>query len=239
MSYIADLTGGRAFYDTNDIEGAIRKAIDDSAVTYTLGYYVSEDNWDNKFHKIKVKVTRSGVSVRTKKGYLAQERVTPPPNKLEQILHEAVWSPLDSTLIGVTARIDPSPAIPNASRLFFAIDPAEIQFGEANSKYTGSLDIVFVQQTKRGKLVANLKKTLNITATPAQFAELKTKGLAAGEDLKISPDTQAVRIVIMDRGTGATGSVTVPVTAEDKSGAAPVPAANQPPATSPKTPPGY
>src|SRR5579884_669810 len=60
MNYIADLTGGKAFYNTNDIEGAIRKAIDDSQVTYTLGYYVPDENWDNKFHKIKVKVKRSG-----------------------------------------------------------------------------------------------------------------------------------------------------------------------------------
>ncbi len=237
MSYIADLTGGKAFYNTNDIDGAIRKAIDDSAVTYTLGYYVSDDNWDNKFHRIKVKVKRSGVAVRTKKGYLAQELVAPTPGKLDQLLHEAVWSPLDSTAIGVTARIDPSPALPNASRLFFAVDPAEIQFKQENSKYGGSVDIVFVQQTKRGKLITDVKKTLNITATPAQFEALKTKGLAAGEDLKINPDTEAVRIVIMDRGTGSTGSVTVPVSAQDKSGstvAAPA-TGNQ---NQPKVPPG-
>jgi VWFA-related protein len=221
MNYIANLTGGKAFYNSNDIEGAIRKAIDDSSVTYTLGYYLASENWDNKFHKIKVKVKRSGVSVRTKKGYLAREQPAPTPGKLAQLLHEAVWSPLDSTAIGVTARIDPSPALPNASRLFFALNPAEIQFTQENNKYGGSFDIVFVQQTKRGKLIADVKKTLNITATPAQFDDLKTKGLVAAEDLKLNPDTETVRIVILDRGTGSTGSVTVSLTPQDKSGAAP------------------
>jgi len=217
MVYIADLTGGKAFYNTNDLGDAIRRAIDDSAVTYTLGYYVSNDNWDNKFHKIKVKVKRSGVSVRTKKGYFATEQPAPDARKLDEILHEAVWSPLDSTTIGLTARIDPSPALPNASRLFFAVDPAELQFQTADQKYRGSLDVVFVQQTKRGKLIADFKKTLTLTLTPAQLDQLKAKGLTVGQDLTLNPETQAVRIVLMDRTSGVTGSVTIPISAQDKS----------------------
>ncbi len=39
MDTVADLTGGKASYHTNDIEGSIRRAIDDSRVTYMLGYY--------------------------------------------------------------------------------------------------------------------------------------------------------------------------------------------------------
>ncbi len=225
MDYIADLTGGKAFYNTNDIGGAIRHAIDDSAVTYTLGYYASDENWDNKFHKIKVKVKRGGVVVRTKKGYLAQEQPAPNPGKLDQLLREAIWSPLDSTALGVSARIDPSPTMPNASRLFFALDPNEIQFKQANDKFNGAIDVVFVQQTKRGKSLADLKKTLNLSATADRFAVIRSKALTAGEDLALRADTDAVRIVVLDRSNGSTGSVTIPVTAQDKSGATVAPAA--------------
>ncbi len=218
MKYIADLTGGKAFMNRNDIDGAIREAIDDSTVTYTLGYYVPDYNWDNKFHRIKVKVNRSGVSVRTKKGYLAQEQ-TPPTNiKLDQLLQEAVWSPLDSTAIGLTARIDPSPTAPNASRLLFHVNASEIQFKERDNKFAGSLDILFVQETKRGKHLTNARKTLNITATPIQLQNLMEKGFAAGEDLALNPDTEAVRIIVLDRANGSSGSVTVPVSTQDKSG---------------------
>jgi VWFA-related protein len=72
MQYVAELTGGKAFFNTNDIQGAIRKVIEDSAVTYTLGFYTSEENWDDRYHKIKVKVKRSGAEVRAKKGYFAE-----------------------------------------------------------------------------------------------------------------------------------------------------------------------
>jgi VWFA-related protein len=123
MNYIADLTGGEAFYNTNDIGGAIRRAVEDSRVTYTLGYYLPDERQDNKFHKIKVKVDRSGVTVRTKKGYFAHEQMVPNAAKLDEVLRQAIWSPLDSANIGVSARIDPSTILPNASRPVFMGGP--------------------------------------------------------------------------------------------------------------------
>jgi VWFA-related protein len=39
MKVLAERTGGKAFYGSNDLSGAIRRAIDDSRVTYTLGFY--------------------------------------------------------------------------------------------------------------------------------------------------------------------------------------------------------
>jgi VWFA-related protein len=218
MNYIAELTGGKAFYNTNDIGGAVRRAIDDSAVTYTLGYYVAEDNWDNKYHKIKVRVKRPGVTVRTKKGYLAVEQpASPSASQLDSLLRDAVWSPLDYTTLGLTARIDPSAALPNASLFRFLIDPSELQFRQENGKYQASLDVLFVQQTRQGKRIADYKKTLNIAATPAQYQNLKAKGMLLSEDLRLTPNTQAVRIVVLDRFSGTLGSLTIPITPADRS----------------------
>src|SRR3989442_1340554 len=50
MNILADRTGGRAFYNTNDIQGSVRRAIEDSRVTYVLGFYPTHGNWDAKFH---------------------------------------------------------------------------------------------------------------------------------------------------------------------------------------------
>ena len=40
MQEMADETGGRVFVNTNDLTGAIRKVVEDPAVTYTLGFYL-------------------------------------------------------------------------------------------------------------------------------------------------------------------------------------------------------
>ncbi len=43
MRDLADETGGRAFVNTNDLTGAIRQAVQDAAVTYTIGFYPNSD----------------------------------------------------------------------------------------------------------------------------------------------------------------------------------------------------
>ena len=73
METLADETGGEAFVITNNIPGAIRQVVEDSAATYTLGFYIDRASIDGKFHELKVEVKRKGVKVRYPKAYLALE----------------------------------------------------------------------------------------------------------------------------------------------------------------------
>src|SRR5262249_7052829 len=45
MQILAERTGGRAYYNTNDLEGAVRSAVADARVTYTLGFYPASEDW--------------------------------------------------------------------------------------------------------------------------------------------------------------------------------------------------
>jgi VWFA-related protein len=74
MRMLADRTGGRAFYNTNDITNSIRRAVDDSADHYMLGFYPLESEWNTSFHSIKVKVNRPGVEVRYRQGFYVDSR---------------------------------------------------------------------------------------------------------------------------------------------------------------------
>ncbi|HLW78552.1 MAG TPA: VWA domain-containing protein, partial [Terriglobia bacterium] len=71
MDALADSTGGRAFYNVGDLSHAIRRALDDSQVTYTLGFYPSGIKWDGKYHEIKVQVDRAATHLRYRQGYFA------------------------------------------------------------------------------------------------------------------------------------------------------------------------
>ena len=67
---IAVATDGLAIVNSNDIAGGLRRMIDDLSSYYLLGYYAST-KLDGKFHAITVRVKRSGVAVRARRGYLA------------------------------------------------------------------------------------------------------------------------------------------------------------------------
>jgi VWFA-related protein len=218
MEYLARMTGGKAFYNTNGIAEAVRSAIDDSSVSYTLGYYVSASEWDNRYHKLKVTVSRSGINVRTKQGYLAQDRPTPTSAQIEDTLKKAVWSPLDSTRLSVAARVDPSSTLPNASRFSFAIVPSEMNLRQENGRYMGELDLLVIQHRKGGEHATEPQKTITLALTPERYQLMLQNGMVLTKDLTMHADTVAVRIIVLDRASGATGSVTMTIDPEDKSG---------------------
>jgi VWFA-related protein len=71
MDTLAEGTGGKAFYNTNDLSSSLRSAIDDSRVTYELGYYPSDVKWDGSFHTVTVELKKPDLVVRARKGYFA------------------------------------------------------------------------------------------------------------------------------------------------------------------------
>jgi VWFA-related protein len=68
---LANNTDGRAIVNRNDIAVGMKQIIRDSSGYYLLGYTSSQAPTDGKFHEIKVRVKRSGVQVRARKGYWA------------------------------------------------------------------------------------------------------------------------------------------------------------------------
>src|SRR5262249_27482130 len=73
MNDLAEKTGGRAFYNTNNLEGAVRRSLEDGSTYYTLGYYPGNKVWDGKFRRITVKVARPGIKLHYRLGYFALE----------------------------------------------------------------------------------------------------------------------------------------------------------------------
>ncbi len=68
---LSDETDGRAIVNQNDLDKGLRQILSDSSTYYLIGYNSSQAPQDGKFHEIKVKVKRSGVQVRHRKGYWA------------------------------------------------------------------------------------------------------------------------------------------------------------------------
>ena len=81
---IADSTGGLALYHTNDLSGSIRKAIDDAAATYVLGFYPAGKTLDSTFLQLTVKVAIKGLDVRLRHDYFAIQEQTPTDQQLRE-----------------------------------------------------------------------------------------------------------------------------------------------------------
>ncbi len=69
MDRFAESTGGRAYYNGNDVAGSVEDAVADSRSAYTIGFYLSGGERDRRFHTLKVEVDRPGASLRYRHGY--------------------------------------------------------------------------------------------------------------------------------------------------------------------------
>jgi hypothetical protein len=68
---LAAETGGRTIINTNNFAAGLNRVYEDSSAYYVLGYTPTRTEDDGKFHKISVKVNRSGVRVLARQGYWA------------------------------------------------------------------------------------------------------------------------------------------------------------------------
>jgi VWFA-related protein len=91
-------TDGRAIINRNDLEAGLRQVVRDSSAYYLLGYNSTNTAPDGKFHEIKVRAKRSGVQVRSRRGYWALTKeeaakaAAPPPPAVPSAVTKALGS---------------------------------------------------------------------------------------------------------------------------------------------------
>ncbi len=209
MEEIAGRTGGRAFINNNDIENAVRTAVEDSSDTYTLGFYPQNDKFDNSFHTIKVKLPElSHVELRYRKGYMDQ---TAPPQdeKLRRAeLADAVYSPMDANGIGLRAMVRRTGA---GFDVTTRIDPHSILLDPQGDRWVGQLDLLFVEKDAHGQQVSGLDASISLALEQKTYEKVQSEGLLYNRVIPIVPQASELRVVARDAATAATGSITVPV----------------------------
>ena len=212
MKELAERTGGRAAYNTNDLARAVRRAIDDARVTYTIGYYSTDETQDGKFREIKVKVNRPRLDVRHRKGYFALKPSDSTVKTRKDEMRAAVWSPLESTAVAMHARADfiDQPE-PNTINVFVQIAPSSIGFRKEGDRWKAELDIVYIQKDERGRVPADgVTDTLSLALTDANYAKVVKDGLIRQRRFPRQPGAISVRIVARDVASGSIGSLTIP-----------------------------
>ena len=213
MNTFAERTGGKAFYNTNDIRGAVRRALDDSQVTYVLGYYPTNTNWDGKFREIKVRTSKPGVHLRYRLGYYALPDDPATPEKTAQLMAEAEWSPLESTDLALEVKADPvAGAGARQLQVQVRIASNQLHFEQTDNHWKDSLELVWVEVGPGGRSLGTLKKTIGLDVPGESYDLLINQGISFSELLHLRDDAIEVRLVTRDVGSGAIGSVIIPLT---------------------------
>ena len=212
MNELARDTGGQAFYNSNDISGAVQSAIEDAEATYTLGFYPSGDALDGKFHPIQVKLAKEeltkGVEVRYREGYVASEAAPKRPQGARLSMDDIFDDPLDANAVGIAAIVLPVADKPGTIAVNAQIDVADLLLEKAGGKWTGSIDFA-VRWTDAKKAVQQIHR-FAINATQEQLRALLSTGFVRQELMEV-PAGGEIQVAVQDRATGAAGSVRIPL----------------------------
>jgi VWFA-related protein len=205
---LSEETGGFAVVNRNDFTTAFERIVDDNSSYYVLAYY-PPDARPGRNHKIDVRVTRPGLTVRARKAYLTPKKVDPPktnPNSpTTPELRDAIDSPLPVS--GLTMHVFAAPfkgTAPNASVLFGVELRGRDMKVEPNSKILLS----YLAFDANGKIRGGNTDSLTLTnLRPESKARIEQTGLRMLNRMDLPPGKYQLRLAAHDPTGGNVGSV--------------------------------
>lgn len=209
---LAEHTGGRAFFNTNDIAQAMRVAVDDAQADYTLGFYPQNVAWDGRYHELKVKVARPGVHLRYRQGYLAALDNWQDEERSNALIQRALDSPLDTTGLGLTVTLEKDDNTPaKQAVLRIMVDPRNIRFQGNNGSKTFALEMVIAQSSADGKMLNSARGDVNMPVPGSDMDRLLDQGLRLKQVVDLVEGATTLELVVRDPGSGNIGSVRIPL----------------------------
>jgi VWFA-related protein len=218
MLDIAEKTGGKAFYNRNNIDGALLGDLDDGSTYYTVGYYPESKDWNGKFRKIQVSVDRPGVKLRYRLGYFAIDRAVYEQNHPQQrdLDFAQALDPNSPVATALQFQVEvTSPSQPtNKVLVRYAIDPHQINFEttadglnharvDCAARVFSPKDVEHPVKTEATRIEAALK--------PEVYEKINRTWFPCELKLDLPPGSYLLRLAVRDNLTGQLGSVNAEV----------------------------
>lgn len=213
MEELASRTGGRAYFNRNDLETGIRRALDDARFTYSLAYYPDHSQWKGKWRKIEATVDRPGVKVLARSGYFALPDVRPlAPKSRYEFLSELAASPLDSPQLPMSVHLAAASGAKGWQlHALVRLNPVSMLALEDDGKWKGSFEVVFMQIGKNNKLLDLTAESVDAELSAKDYAKASQDGYQLPADLKFMPGVVELCVILRDKRSDAAGSVHIPL----------------------------
>jgi VWFA-related protein len=136
MEAVAEATGGKPYYNTNDLKDAVNKAVENGSNYYTISYVPPSLAYDGSFHKISVKLNVSGYHLSYRQGYYADDVAN---NAITPGLTLATKAPEP---YGSNMQASMGRGVPTSSQLLFNVrlEPHSDGLNPPETKVLGTLD---------------------------------------------------------------------------------------------------
>jgi len=206
---IARQTGGFQIRNSNYYE--FDRIMEDQSGYYLIGYRPTDETFDRKFHHIKAKVKRSGMSLRTRFGFfgVTEEEVARAKPTTKDLTNLALASPFVAQDIEVdmTSFFVEDTSGGAVVRSFVYIDAKNLTFTPVDGKQQGSIELHGVVFGDNGRIIGQLKRGATLTLSERDYTQAMVNGIALSLDMPVKrAGAYQARFAVRDRPTSRMGS---------------------------------
>jgi VWFA-related protein len=224
---LAAETGGKSFFDSNDIEMGIEKTREAMSSYYLLGYYSSNTALDGKYRKITVKLAnpKLAANLQHRLGYYA-DKVWGKLNAQdkEQQLKEALSAGDPAVDLPLALQVDYFRVSPTAYfvPVSIKIPGSVIALAAKGGAGTTQFDFAGQIQDERRAVVGNVRDNIPVKLDQSSAANVPRKSFQYDAGFTLEPGKYHMKFVVRENITGKMGTFetrfTVPDLSADTSG---------------------
>jgi VWFA-related protein len=207
LNTVTKATGGISAFNTNDFVSSLDKIMARSDGYYTLAYTPSE-KFDNKPHKLEIKVKRSGMKISNHSKYIAREDKNTGPRTKEEDIAAAARSPLVKADIDITPNVAVK-LMPGKAEvdIHMLINAGKFHFTEADGKYQASFDVVGFVFDQMGRNRGGFSDSIILNLSKEDYQRALVEGVTytASTELPAGNNYQ-VRAVVREASSGSLGT---------------------------------
>jgi VWFA-related protein len=206
---IAKQSGGFQIRNSNSF--GLNRILEDQSGYYLIGYRPTDETFNRRFHHIKAKVKRSGMTLRTRFGFfgVTEEEASRSRITARDMTNLALASPFEAQDIEVdlTSFFANDKTSGPVVRSFAYVSPKDLAFTLVNDRQQASIEFHGIIFGNNGAVIDQLKRGATVRLSEREYARVSKDGLGFIIDLPVKrPGDYQMRVAIRDRVSSRIGS---------------------------------
>ncbi len=233
MDQLAKDTGGQAFYNTNGLNDALSRVVNNGTRYYSLAYSPSNTTMDGKYRRIQVKLLKGKDNLAYRRGYYADDLQTvlaagqkPDTDPLlmlmgrnlpdySQILYKIKVVPSNPQPAPDAPRIGSNPDLKGPFTRYgvdFAIAPQDLRLDPTpDGGRHGNIEIVLLAYDREGKPLNFVVTKGDVNVDAKLYENVQKVGLQIHKEIDVPQEYVYLRTGIYDLKSNAAGTLGVPL----------------------------
>lgn len=234
MNQLANDTGGRAYYNNNDLVGAVRDSIANGSQYYTLTYTPTNKDTRDGFRSIRVDLTGAaaarGMKLSYRRGYYTlgnkptktlsakKDDAAPAPDPAVQAaLQHGAPAPSEILFKVRVLPAAPGAKVPSGPGSAYTVDFSALANRidmpvQADGRHHGAVEFAVFIFDGEGKQLGNpAVRPVTLNVPQAGYATAVRGGIAVSETVLAPPHAATFRLAVHDLTSGRLGVVEIPL----------------------------